>query len=66
MSYQNLSNFERKLGQFADKIDITVGLELNGKISPEEAYQHIKEMYKELKKLRKKERGDWEHGDISN
>jgi hypothetical protein len=28
-------------------------------MSPEDAYQQIKELYKELKKLRKKERRIW-------
>jgi hypothetical protein len=60
MTYQNLSNFEKKLGQFSDKIDIIVGLEIGDKISPEQAYQEIKELYKELKALRKIEKVNWE------
>lgn len=59
MGYKNLSNFEKKLGQFADKIDIIVGLEIGNKISPEDAYQKIKELYKELKDLRKVEKNNW-------
>ncbi len=59
MGYKNLSNFEKKLGQFADKIDIIVGLEIGNKISPEDAYQQIKELYKELKSLRKIEKEEW-------
>jgi hypothetical protein len=60
MSFYKLNNFEKQLGKFSDKIDIIVGLEIGGKISPEDAYQQIKEMYKELKKLRKEEKNTWE------
>lgn len=56
MMYQDLTTFEKKLAQFADKIDIIVGLELGGKLSSEEAYQRIKDFYKELKQLRKIEK----------
>ena len=59
MYYQNLSNFEKKMAQFADRVDIIVGLEINDKISPEQAYQEIKELYKELKLLRKLEKPSW-------
>lgn len=61
MYYQNLSNFEKKMAQFADRVDIIVGLEINDKISPEQAYQEIKEQYKELKALRKIEKSNWEN-----
>lgn len=44
------------MGAFSDKIGIIVGLEFGEKLSPEEAYQMIKEEYKELKTLRKLER----------
>jgi hypothetical protein len=60
MTFYNLSKFEKELGKFSDKVDILVGLEMGGKISPEQAYQEIKDMYKELKKLRKKEKDTWE------
>lgn len=60
MYYQNLSIFEKKMAQFADKIGVIVGLELNNKLTPEDAYQEIREMYKELKKLRKEEKSTWE------
>lgn len=56
MTYNNLTEFEKKLGQFSDKIDIIVGLEIGGKITPEEAYQRIKQLYKDLKTTRKIER----------
>ena len=54
--YEDLNSFEKKLGQFADKIDIIVGLEIGGKITSEDAYQRIKQLYKQLKKSHKKER----------
>ncbi len=58
--YNDLSPYERALARFGDKCAIIAGLELNNKITPEDAYQEIKEMYKELKKLRKGERYNWE------
>ena len=63
--YENLSQYERALARFGDKCALIAGLEVSGKISPEDAYQQIKELYKELKKLRKKERRIWGNTDIS-
>lgn len=58
--YSNLTEFERELARFGDKVQLIVGLEIGDKISPEEAYQQIKGMMKELKKLRKVEKETWE------
>lgn len=58
--YENLSDFERALARFGDKIGVIVGLELGDKITPEQAYQEIKNLYKELKALRKQEKDEWE------
>lgn len=58
--YEELTAFERELARFGDKVQLIVGLEINDKISPEEAYQQVKQMMKELKKLRKKEKETWE------
>lgn len=58
--YENLTPYERALARFGDKCALIAGLELADKISPEEAYQQIKEMYKDLKKLRKQEKETWE------
>lgn len=58
--YEELTLFERALARFGDKVQYIVGLEISDKISPEVAYQEIKEMMKELKKLRKKEKDTWE------
>lgn len=59
MVYDNLSEFERALARFGDKVGLIAGLEIADKISPEDAYQQIKELYKELKQLRKKEKLEW-------
>jgi hypothetical protein len=58
--YNDLTEFERALARFGDKVGLIAGLEIADKISPEEAYQQIKELYKELKTLRKQERKEWE------
>jgi hypothetical protein len=58
--YETLTEFERALARFGDKCALIAGMEIADKISPEEAYQQIKEMYKELKKLRKAEKDTWE------
>ncbi|UYA57473.1 Pre-mRNA-splicing factor [Synechococcus phage S-CREM1] len=60
MGYETLTEFERALARFGDKVGLIAGLEIGNKISPEEAYQQIKSLYKELKKLRKVEKDIWE------
>jgi hypothetical protein len=57
--YENLTQYERALARFGDKCALIAGLEISEKLSPEDAYQQIKELYKDLKKLRKKERRIW-------
>ncbi len=61
--YEELTAFERALARFGDKVQYVVGLEISDKISPETAYQEIKEMIKELKKLRKIEKDNWENNE---
>ena len=58
--YEDLSIFERALARFGDKVGLIAGLEIADKISPEDAYQKIKELYRELKSLRKREKSDLE------
>lgn len=58
--YETLTEFERALARFGDKVGLIAGMEVSDKISPEEAYQMIKEEYKELKQLRKVEKKTWE------
>ena len=57
--YETLTEFERALARFGDKVALIAGLEVSDKMTPEEAYQQIKVLYKELKQLRKRERDDW-------
>ena len=58
--YELLSECERALARFGDKVGILASLEITDKISPEEAYQQIRVLYKELKSLRKEEKSDWD------
>ena len=62
--YENLSQYERALARFGDKCALIAGLEITDKITPEQAYQEIKELYRDLKKLRKKERRIWGNSGI--
>ncbi len=55
MVYDSLTEFERELARFGDKVQLIVGLEIGDKMSPEDAYQQIKGMMKDLKKMRKRE-----------
>ena len=57
--YETLTEFERALARFGDKVGLIAGLEITDKITPEQAYQEIKELYKELKLLRKVEKNEW-------
>ena len=45
--------FHQNLEQFADRIGLIVGLQGNGKVSQEEAYEQIKELWSQLKGSRK-------------
>ena len=58
--YELLSEYERALARFGDKCGILASFEISDKISPEEAYQQIRVLYKELKSLRKQEKSEWE------
>ena len=58
--YEELTPYERSLARFGDKCALIAGLEIADKLSPEEAYQQIKELYRGLKSLRKQEKSDWE------
>ena len=58
--YESLTVFERALARFGDKVGLIAGLEIADKMSPEDAYQQIKILYKELKELRKGEKSEWE------
>ena len=58
--YEDLTAFERALARFGDKVGLIAGMEVSNKITPEQAYQEIKDLYKELKALRKQEKDYWE------
>jgi hypothetical protein len=59
--YEDLTAFERALARFGDKVGLIAGMEVSNKITPEQAYQEIKELYKELKALRKQEKINWDN-----
>ena len=61
MVYENLTAFERALARFGDKVGLIAGMEVSNKITPEQAYQEIKDLYKELKALRKQEKINWDN-----
>ena len=45
--------FNNNLREFTVKIEHICGLELNGKISQEEAYRRIRDLWKQLKRSKK-------------
>ncbi len=45
--------FDANLQEFSDRVAIICALENGGKISPEEAYKQIKELWKEMKAFKK-------------
>lgn len=45
--------FNANLQEFAQRINYICNLETNGKISPEEAYDQIKALWKQLKRSKK-------------
>ena len=49
---ENLT-FNANLQEFAQRIGLICSLETGGKISPEDAYEQIKELWKELKRSKK-------------
>jgi hypothetical protein len=48
------SESEKQLAKFGDRVSIIVGLSLGGKLDEKEAFNEIKIMYKDLKKLYKR------------
>ena len=45
--------FDANLQEFSDRVAMICALENGGKISPEEAYKQIKELWKEMKASKK-------------
>jgi hypothetical protein len=52
MAPENLV-FNANLQEFSQKVSYISCLETNGKLSPDEAYQQIKQVWKQLKKSKK-------------
>ena len=52
--YEQQNNLERALSRFGTRVEIICAMELGNKCTSKEAYQMIKEAYKELKKIKKK------------
>ena len=51
--YEELDSFEIALQHFGTRVEVISAMEISKKLSPEDAYQMIKEELKELKKVRK-------------
>jgi hypothetical protein len=45
--------FNANLQEFAQRVSLLCGLETGGKIPPEQAYEQIKELWKQLKESKK-------------
>ncbi|HIK41302.1 hypothetical protein HPC62_16375 [Thermoleptolyngbya sichuanensis A183] len=45
--------FNANLQEFSHRVSLLCGLETNGKLSPEETYQEIKSLWKQLKQSKK-------------
>ncbi len=45
--YSNLDSFERALSYFGNRVEMICAMELANKLTPEEAYQNIKDEIKE-------------------
>ena len=52
--YESLNCFEEALKHFGTRVEMITAMEMSKKLSPEEAYQMIKDEMKEVKKCRKK------------
>ena len=51
--YEELNCFEEALKHFGTRVEVICAMEFARKISPEDAYQQIKDELKEVKKCRK-------------
>ncbi len=45
--------FNANLQEFSQRVSLISGLESNGKLSPEESYQQIRTLWKQLKRSKK-------------
>lgn len=53
LMYEELNCFEEALKHFGTRVEIITAMEVSRRISPEDAYQMIKDELKEVKKCRK-------------
>ncbi len=51
--YESLNCFEEALKHFGTRVEMITAMEMSRRITPEDAYQMIKDELKELKKCRK-------------
>ena len=51
--YEELNCFEEALKHFGTRVEMITAMEMGRKISPEDAYQMIKDELKDLKKIHK-------------
>jgi len=51
--YEELNSFEEALKHFGTRVEYTIAMEMARRITPEDAYQMIKDELKEVKKCRK-------------
>ncbi|WDS60998.1 hypothetical protein SBM1_00126 [Synechococcus phage S-BM1] len=51
--YEELNCFEEALKHFGTRVEVITAMEMARKISPEDAYQMIKDEMKDVKKCRK-------------
>ncbi len=56
--YEELNSFEEALKHFGTRVEYTIAMEMSRRITPEDAYQMIKEELKEVKKCRKQFKKD--------
>ncbi len=61
---QNLA-FNANLQEFAQRVSYVCSLETGGKIAPEDAYEQIKDLWKDLKKSKKNLEIGEQHNDAS-
>lgn len=45
--------FDANLQEFAQRVSLISGLQTNGKLSPEESYQQVQELWKQLERSKK-------------
>ncbi len=57
MGFYDLTEFEKELFYFKTRVETIISLEMGNKIDADTAYKEIKSLMKELKKVRKQNKG---------